>query len=303
MYRAMTGGGGVTEIIDPLGNYFPSGDPAPSGAWVVAEDWSRAQGELTNIWNAFVAQGGNPRDAILWWSPDGTVLTLGSSSADNTLVFSCSTPWDPDTASQIFNLFVTNESWGHYNTAGTRYVGISSTDTYRMRAASGHGISNATVLSDVSKTEVGFTSSTDAPAIWGPDLDYALWMGGDGGGDAIKDVSFPSADLDSWVVESTYNHGSINPSGQSVSNLDATETMCYEGAGSAGCYIISFDSPREITSFARSSVYDLRTNVPASFDFRPGSIWFDPNNTRYLWMVADPTNNLQIVKYDTGAGT
>lgn len=287
-----------TQIVDPAGNFFPSGDPSPGGAWTVADDWSVAQGGLVAIEAAFQARGGRPRSGTLFFSPDGTKLTLSSTSSDNTLVFLLGTAFDPNTASLLYDLPFSNPGQGQYNSGGTRYVQIGTTDTFRMYSASEFVINSPTVLSDVSKTEVGFTSSTDGPAMWGPNLDYNLWLGGQPS-DAIKNVSFPAGDLDAFVVESTIFNGLVDPNGQPLSNCDKTETMCYQGAGAQGVYIVSFDAPRDTASFLRSAVYDLRNNVPASFDFRPGSFWFDPNDTTYVWGIADPTGNLQIVKYAT----
>ena len=290
-----------TQIVDPAGNYFPSGAPSPGGAWTVEQDWQYTSGDLTYIYDTFIAFGGRPRAGCIAWSLDGTKLTLQSTSSDNTLTFLVATPFDPNTAFQVvfFSVGVLNETWGMFNASGTRWVSMGSTDTYRMYNASAFVPSNSgapIVLSDVSKTEVGFTSSTDGAAVWGPTFDYMLWMGGQTS-DAIKNISTPGGNLDAWVEEELYYNGTIDPNNSPPSNLDKSETMFFQGAGSQGVTICSFNSPREVSSWNRSAAYDIR--LLGSFDFRPGGSWFDPNDTRYVWMIADPTSNLQIVKYAT----
>ena len=90
-----------TRLVAPDGTYVDDGSASPGGIWTVADDWTTAVGELSVIENAFLASGGSVRDGTLHWSPDGSILTLSSSAADDTKMFSCSTAFDPDTATQV----------------------------------------------------------------------------------------------------------------------------------------------------------------------------------------------------------
>ena len=161
------------RIVDVNGDYVDTGLPSGGGGWTVENSWQNlGDGQLQNIWDTFNSFGGRPRASTLYWSPDGTRLTLTSSTSDDTIVFNVATPFDPETTSYAFSYPFSNPAWGQYNSNGTRYVEHGTTDTLRMRAANNWGVTSDTVLSDVSKTEVGFTSSVDGFALYGPLQDY-----------------------------------------------------------------------------------------------------------------------------------
>lgn len=287
-----------TRLVDVNGDYVDTGLPSGGGGWSLVKQWDTDLGDMAAIDAAFLASGGPVRDNTLAWSPDGTKLTLSSSSSDDTKVFLCGTAFEPNSASQIFSFAVTNPSWGHYNRAGNRFVdNVIVGDVYQMYTASGFVINNGTPIVDneVSKADVGFNASSDAPAVFGPDFTYMLWLGRNNTtGDAFRDISTPFARLDDFVVAQDGNQA-LDINGNPTSNLDLDETGFIRGVGSQGFQFYTMDSPREVDSLVEGTPQP----VNGFTDHRPSAVWFDPNDTEFVWSVWDSGGRYRMAKFAT----
>lgn len=289
-----------SRLVDVNGNYVDDGTPSGGGGWTLDQAWETNLGDLDNIDNAFQASGGRARASTVAWSPDGTKLTLSSSSSDDTKCFECSTPFDPGTASQIFSYAVTNPSWGHYNKNGTRWVENTVVgDQYVMYTANGWVITNGTPLvgNIITKNNMSFNASSDSPAVFGNDFEYMLWYGRNNTfGDAMRNVTTPAADLGSYIIVDD-GYQALNINGNAFSNLDKSETIWMVGSGSSGVAFNQLAGKRDVVSnIIEGTPQDIRSLGP---DIRPGAIWFDPDDTRYVWVTADPSANFQMARYAT----
>ncbi len=288
-----------SRLVDVTGDYVDTGLPSGAGGWSLIQEWQTILGELTSIDDTFQASGGRCRGGTVWWTADGGKLTLSSSSSDNTKVFICSTPFDPSTASEIFSYGVVNPKWGSYNRGGSRWVENKIVgDEYVMYTANDYVITNGTPIVDnrITKADAGFNSSSDAPAIFAPDFSYMLWYGRHNTtGDGLRNISTPNADLGSFIIVDQGNQA-LDINSSPFSNFDKTETIFMRGEGSPGVSFNQLDNPRDVDNYTEGAPQSLSGR---GSDIRPQAIWFDPDDTRTVWIVDDPTSNFRMALYAT----
>ncbi len=261
---------------------IPNVTGGPGGDWTLIEEWETSAGDLASITAAF---GGSPRGTNLWWSPDGLTLTLGSSTNDTLKSFNCSTPFDPETASEVSTRGILNPTSLRMNDAGTQlYVNEIVGDLWSNYPAIGHRFTGGAKTSDVDKSEVGFAGSTDGNASFDPAGNYMLWDGDDAG-DKTKDVSILGGDMNSPSVIQT-EVTTTNPTlviGKSRMYDGATKWL--QGEGAPGISFCEMDAARDIAT----AVYGVAQSIAHLTFVRPREIWFNPLDTREIWCMGDQT--------------
>jgi len=295
------------RLVDVNGNYVDDGLPSGGGGWSLIQEWDTddligAPSLLTSIDVAFQASGGRCRSQTLAWSPDGSRLTLSSSTSDDTKCFLCSTAFDPSTASQIFSYAVTNPAWGHYNRGGTRFVENTIVgDQYVMYTANNFVVTSGVPIVDniITKNDVAFNSSSDAPAVFAPNFDYMLWYGRNNTfGDALRNISTPGADLGSFIIADD-GYQALDINGNPFSGLDKSETIWMRGEGAPGVSFNQLDGIRDVNNYtegAPQSVGGLST-------IRPNSVWFNPLDSSEVWIADDTSSNFRMSRFATNVPT
>jgi hypothetical protein len=275
-------GGGWT-IDDEIGGLANTGE------------WDTANGDLGFL---FATNGNNRIDGFAW-SPDGSVLTISNGLTDVIQSFECSTPFQPNTASLATSRAVTNGNTIQFNDEGsllftTTVVG----DQISSYPCTNYKINTTGTIKHLTKSDVGFTGSPDGSWSASFDLDTVFWSGDDGS-DAIKKIATPDGDLDNFTVNQTYNNTSINPSasrGESHTTLDGK--LFIKCNGSSGLRFRRMTTANDL-----STVIDWLTNQAVNslsvIDMRPSHIWFNPKDTRYIWVSDDPSSRAQFCRYKT----
>lgn len=270
---------------------IPPAFGAPSGDWELINQWQTSAGDLAAISAAF---NGSPRGEGLSWSPDGTVLTLCSGGDDSICSFGCSTPFDPETATLINKLAVTNPQSLHWNSSGTQLmVNVINGDFWVNYPGSGFVIGNGPSTSAIAKANVGYTSG-DGNAFFHKDFEYFCW---EGNNDEIKYITTPGGDLSNFNVVNTFS-----PLGATVnliigySPLTKDEKMTIRGTGSVA--FVTMAAPTDIDSitfgpdqFLGSLTYVL-----------PKHVWFNPLDTSEIWCIAN-TQGIKLCRLRTNAPT
>lgn len=277
---------------------FPA--PAPSDYndpldWTLIQAWDTGAGDMTAIDTAF---GGFPRGSTgVIWSLDGSIITLGSTSNDTVRSFSCSTPWDPDTATLIATRGVTNPTHMFANKAGTIIWYIRATDTYVEIPVSNFTITGSAEGSTMNKADAGFSGSSDVSIY--PVDDFSSMII-DGPPTDFKRIDFsPAGDLDSRALGTEYDIG-----GQSVpwtqnggiggSKISKDGTRIYRGAGSQGVEILEMTTPFDESTLKSLGTFDNEVEVT----FRPDSVWVNPEDTTEVWIQGDNTG-MQLARMAT----
>jgi len=274
---------------------IPAVTGGPGGGWTLIDEWETSAGDLASISAAF---NGSPRGTNLWWSPDGTVLTLGSSSDDTVKSFSCSTPFDPETASQISTLGILNPSSLRMNDAGTQcYINIVVGDVWANFPASGHTFSGLASTSDIDKSELGFTGSSDGNALFAPDGSYILWDGGNGSDETV-DVQTTGGDFDSPVEIDRQLYPETVTLGIGKSRLYDGQKKWLQGNGAPGIAFCEMDAARDIATIS----IGVAQSVAGLTFVRPREIWFNPADTREVWALGDQTG-IKLARFATNVPT
>lgn len=269
MQRAVTGAA-PTELGNPLD-------------WTLIQNWRFADGDMVAIGAAFL---GDPdgRPGVIW-SPDGTVITLASNS-DVMISFSCSTPWDPDTATWIQQRGVTNPGHMFANKDGTQIWVDRVGDNFVNIPASNFVVALIAVpeTSGMTKAERGFTGSADT-SYYPVDDFSACYMDGDTvSGNRVHRIDFsPDGNLDApsigpddpinWTQNGSIGGSKVTKTGRDI----------YRGAGAQGVERLQFGTPFDATTLVSLGTFDNETEV----GFRPETVWFNPEDTTEVWITGD----------------
>ena len=254
--------------------------------WTTIQRWRVADGDMTAISTAFGGQSDGRRGVI--WSLDGTVITLASSSSDSILSFSCSTPWDPDTATNITGRAVTNPGhlfaskdgskiWVHR--VGDQFVEIPAAAGLPWMVAGGAVPED----SNATKADFGFSGSSDmsiypfddfsGAIIDGPPTDYRRF-----------DVT-PDGNLDALTLDTLFDIAGKWTQNASIggSKVSKDGLRIYRGAGSQGVEILEMSSPFNIASLTSIGNFDNDVEV----GFRPETVWTNPEDTTEFWVTGN----------------
>jgi len=267
--------------------------------WTVIEEWDTNNGvgmnEMASINTAF---GGQPRGSSVVWNPDGTRLTLASSSDDTIRSFICSTPWDPDTASLTASRSRTNPSHLFMNASGSQLLSLVVVgDLIENFPCNNFIITASAITSDITKQELGYIGSGDGSYYPTRNFERFLWDGRlQFGEERCRDVNLtPSGNLDSFVLgtatDPTYN---VNAAigGSKISNDGLNY---YRGRGSSGVEKVTMTSPYDPATISFVE-YDI---VPSIVSFFIESIFVNPDDTTEVWATGDNSGGLQLARIAT----
>lgn len=295
-WRSLFVGGGISAL-DTLretakwrslvGVGDPTDYPDPSG-WTLIQQWRVADGDMAAIDAAFNARS-DGRSGIVW-SPDGTRLTLGSFGDDSVRTFSCSTPFDPDTASLLASRNVTNPGHLFTNDLGTIMWYERSNDTTVAIPISNHTISANAESSSMTKAQAGFSGSSDVTIY--PLNDFsAMYI--DGPPTDVRRIDFsPNGDLDSRILGASVNTTWTQNGSIKATKLSQDGTRIYRAAGSQGIEVLEMSTPFDVTTMTSLGTFAIPalTNIEAVF--------INPADTSEVW-VSGNIGRLELARLAT----
>jgi hypothetical protein len=167
-------------------------------------------------------------------------------------------------------------------------------------ALTDYAVTNNTKLSNITKSDVGFTGSVDGLFI--PDENFTkLYYEGQISTSEYAKLLNLTPDLDNFTTQETYGpDGNINPSGsRGFSPFTKDGKSYYKCMGSPGLRRRDFTTaylPSTVVNYnaAQESISGLTL-----IDLRPDHMWFNPNDTREVWLAQDITNNIKFGRYAT----
>lgn len=283
-------GGVGFEIVAP--EIF--GDPDD---WTLIEGWDTNNGlddnEMAAIDSAF---GGNPRGSSVIWSPDGTIITLCSDVQARIRSFTCSIPFDPDTATELAVRSVSNIEFMFANRSGSIIWGmVLVNDEISAMPASNFVIGTGSELSDINKSEVGWTGGGDGIYYCKNNLDDFLWDGRNPTIGRVRRVT-PSlaGNLDSFSTGPIETAPYSVSTGIGPSKISNDGKCFYRGVGAPGVEFVEMDNAMDMSS-TTVTVRDISTTV----GFFVKGIWINPDNTSEVWCVGSNSGGLQLARMAT----
>ncbi len=277
-----------------------AGGPGEGPGWSLIEEWD--VGDLSFIEGAGGFNGAPCGDSLAW-SLDGTRITLSSTdnSQDNIQTFQCSTAFDPSTAiSRVSIQSKLNPNNGVFNIAGGKYFCIHTVgDEIAAFGATQFAVNNeAGELSDIDKSELGFTSSTDGSFCINPAGDVLFWRGRNGGHRWVTGT-IPGGDLDSFSqLVSVAAPDTTSTQGLAMNKAEDLIVKCL---GSAGVSFYTFDNLQTLGSAADGASQSLAALT--AIDMRPDHVWFNPNDTSEIWFADEETGGVQLSRFATNVPT
>ena len=290
----------IIHQVPPMIGPFPINYNNPDN-WTLIEQWDTNNGvgmnEMASIDAAF---NGSPRASGPCWSPDGTRLTLGSSSDDTIRSFILSTPWDPDTASLTASRAVTNPSHMFMNASGSQlWTLVVVGDLIRNYPCSNFIITGLDISSDMTKQEAGYTGSGDGSFYATRNFESMMFDGRlQFGADRTRFITFtPAGNLDAPsfgdAVDPVYN---VNATlgGSKISNDGLNY---YHGIGSQGVRWIQMTTPFDPTTISISD----HNILPEINGLRPQYVTVNPDNFSEIWIQNDASGGMQLARMLTNA--
>jgi hypothetical protein len=293
----------VSLLVGSITTYGSINDPTsftdPS-VWTIEGEWNTNDGDMAGIVSAMTTVRNNG----FWWNPDGTRLHVCNTSDDGIRTFTCSTPFDPDTASNLTNKGETNPNHPKVNGAGSKVLWIRNVgDEISHWPANNYTISGgAGEDSDITKSDVGFTGNQDGTFTCDKDMTYLLWLGEVGTTSNIKYITVGAGtDLDNFTVQATQNIETPMPTVEKgLSMLSLDELSFYLCEGGAGVRLVTMDEPHDIATINFGTIEDLDTQFTSPISgWNILHIWIDPANTQYVWVGGDDSG-MQLAKFNTG---
>lgn len=283
--------------------------------WTLVQEWNSQDGDLTNITNYYDTQGWGHDLNGFAWSPDGTKLTLAGAD-DFIVTFSCSTPFDPETASQLAQRDsqapYTNPTTLQYVSGGQALLFIHTVgDEISKIAATDYRVGTGSELSDLHKTDVSFTASGDDGSYTADDaLSYMYYHGRVGASDhRLKYITFTSANLNNYSEVAT----SANFFGDSTTQLSSpapSQTFSRPNIAGDKFYMVSSGFAQLITldnglGDLSSVSWDTKRDLTTEFSrtWTPNGCWINENDTTHIWVHGDnPSGYIQLAKFATNCG-
>lgn len=271
--------------------------PAASG-WTSAAYWAEEDGDLTSI---AAPVGGFPGNNVgqqgFVFSPDGTKFTLGQ---DDGVVrtFTCSTPFDPSTGSVTSSYNVTNLTNPHVHQNGNILYGFISTSgvvgAYLMSdfAVTGSGAA----LSSMADSEVSLSSAYHGP--FATDGSHFCW------GDVpnrARTIQL-NGSLDNFSVIVTDNSataGVFDQTGYSCFTKNGKQFIQRASSPAGSLRIVDLSTPYDVSTAVPQASVNFSNKSGSPYTYSPEHIWFDPNDTTFVWTLAGSTKKVVIEKWDT----
>jgi len=277
-----------------INSYAHTSDPSN---WTLVNEWDTREGDLSTIDAAFTL---NSNDGFAW-SPDGTKLTICNAADDIIRTFSCSTPFDPETASTLSSRSETNPQGIQFVLDGNAHLQrIVVGDEFTRSPSSSYQVGGGAEHSDITKADVGFTGNQDGFIVPHPDLDYLLWFGETGTETEIKYITLISGSLNSYTVQATQGiDPPLSAVGLMVSALNKNQESFYMVGNSPGVRLVTMPSAHDIANISFGTVEDLATQFSPASNWAVNNIWTDPEDTRYVWIGGDTYPGIQLAKFET----
>lgn len=277
--------------------------PDPSN-WTLLDEWDSRQGDLTYI----TGQQNFPRMYGFSWSYDGTRLHTCNTSDDRIYEFTCTTPFDPNTANAVTSVAVTNPTnlrWSD-NGLSVYYIEIVGDEIQERSKVSGtpFSLTGMSLGSNITKSDVGFTGSADGCFIWDAlDPTNFFWEGAISTARRLKRFTLsPAGDLDGFTEQQNVAApGNLTVSvSQTSTVLSADKTKYYRIQSQSGVRLMTLSSPLDISSITVGALTDIDQQFANSWTIR--DIWINPNDTSVVWVAGESgSGGVQFAKFSTGA--
>ncbi len=269
---------------------LPDVTGGPGGDWELIQFWNTNLGDMAGIETAF---SNNTRGQGFVWSPDGTKLTMGSTSADQVKTFSCSTPFDPDTASEIASINLTNP-YIQGSTGSRIFINVVVGDVVQNHPFTNYIIGSGGASSDFAKSDWPQGGSGDGPSTFPQDASYVM--------NAFTDIlwygSTPGGNLDALAGQTSHFNGAISVNlSTGFSPITDDGLRWYQGIGSQGIRFWDLTNPVDPSTLT----YGAPQALPGGSGIRPSACWFNPLDTSRAWVQGDLSGGMQLAVFDTKA--
>lgn len=228
------------------------------------------------------------------WSQDGTKLAIANTSDDNIKVFTCSTPFDPDTAGGSPSVFGITNPWGglHYNKAGTKIASIYVVgDVIAQWNCSSHVLSDNVVDSNLTKAEGGHSGTQDGPFTCNQDMSRIYWFGDS---DRFNRIGLsPAGDFDSFSLDQTATPFSQNFNlGSQITTMNLGEDAFYItiGGTATNLRLYEMSTAQDTSTCSLTGTFDCNTITgtrPGGSSWRADKCWIDPEDTTHIWVAVE----------------
>lgn len=269
--------------------------------WTLDSEWDTREGDMSNIDSHY----GSGLDCQgFGWSPDGTYLTIACAVDASIKTFTCSTAFDPDTASSspTGTISISNDGWFRWISGGTRWFHINVVgDVIQEYNSSGtaYVVASGSLQHDLNKNEVSIGGTSDQPFAPDPSGTFLYWLGQNSASPfQFRLVYVPlSPDLDNPGTESILN----NPSVTSVEDFTVTNNAGthWLSVALSGARLWQVDSEGDVSSLSIGSEVDIETQF--TYTWSPSTIWIDPNDPSSVWVAGRQggSGEMQMAKFST----
>ena len=172
-------------------------------------------------------------------------------------------------------------------------------DSIQTYAATDYGSITGSALSDLTKSDAGFSGSSDGVFTTNEAGSYVLYYGPS---QLLKYITLsPDGNLDGFTVQATKT-GIAD--GQSLFNdcctlLNNDEKSYYMAAGAAGIQRVTMPTPTDIANIVNEAAVDI--GAPFVNNWNITSTWIDPNDTTFMWVGGESGTTIKFAKFATNA--
>jgi hypothetical protein len=230
------------------------------------------------------------------WSPDGTKLTISSEADQAVRTFTCSTAFDPDTATLTATKTVTNPQGMQFVEDGAFFIVTAvNGDVHQKYPATDYVVNAAGALaSDVDKSEAGLDGTGDGCQGFHTDGTWSYWIGEQ------------TTTQDEYFVYETYTGGDLDldavgdslditltgltPSPNQILSHPSTDGLKWYFVSGGSAVLLQVTTLGDLSTFSNGSSTNLGALVGA---WSPTMVWID--------LGGDTGGEIQLAKFITGA--
>jgi len=299
----------LTAYAPTFENAPPTTFTDPSG-WTLVGEWDTRDGTgIDGDLSSIDAYYTFPRGHGIYWNSAGTLLTICNASDDQLTTFTCSTPFDPETATALTADGDVNPGNAKFYLSGLAYAFLRAGDNIdRYPSSSAYAVKGQPIggrHSTISKADIGYTGSSDGFWTAPPNLSYILWHAPDGSSpfhNFLHYITTPGGDLSAFTLQASEDIEAQEPAiGGHLSDLSKDELSFYLCKGTNGIRLVTLTTATDVSTVSYGPDRDIGSQFnSAAGQWDIDSVWIDPNNTRYVWVMGDTgSQQIQMAKFDT----